>query len=70
MISLAVFLSPYRAYKAALTFAVLLGLGFAVGWMQQLRGAHFLTHTLWSMWIACAIVYGLFILLDRRQEQR
>ena len=33
-----------------------LAFGGAVGWLQQLRGAHFLMHTLWSVWIACAVV--------------
>ena len=37
-----------------LVTGLLLGLGF--GWSQQMRGAHFFTHTLWSMWIACAII--------------
>lgn len=41
-----------------------LGFGFLVGWMQQMRGAHFLTHTLWSMWIACAIAFALTLLLQ------
>ncbi|WP_374709539.1 hypothetical protein [Massilia scottii] len=45
----------------------MLGLGFALGWVQQLRGAHFLTHTLWSMWWTCLIVSILYVLLiDRR----
>ena len=59
LVSLTVFWLPARPRKAAAVFCATLGFGFAVGWMQQLRGAHFLTHTLWSMWIACAIVYLL-----------
>jgi len=47
---------PGKARRVALA-AILLG-GF-VGWMQQLRGAHFLTHTLWSTWIACAVVLAI-----------
>ena len=66
LVSLAVFLLPSRPRMAVLAAFVLLGLGFGVGWMQQLRGAHFLTHTLWSMWIACAIIGALYALLSRR----
>ena len=46
---------------AAVSGALLLG-GVAVGWVQQLRGAHFVTHTLWSVWLACAIVAALHYL--------
>jgi len=40
-----------------------------VGWMQQLRGAHFLTHTLWSIWIAVLIVYLLYRILGSRKRR-
>lgn len=29
--------------------------GLALGWGQQARGAHFLSHTLWSAWVCWAI---------------
>ena len=41
----------------------LLGLGMLLGGVQQLRGAHFLTHTLWTAWIACAVAGLLYALL-------
>jgi membrane-associated PAP2 superfamily phosphatase len=63
MVSLAVFFLPARPRAAIAAALVLLAAGFGVGWMQQLRGAHFLTHTLWSMWIACAIVGTLYLLM-------
>ena len=28
--------------------------GLLLGWAQQLRGAHYLSHTLWSAWICWA----------------
>ena len=56
LIALTVFWLPRRPLVAALVFCATLSLSLALGWMQQLRGAHFLTHTLWSVWIACAIV--------------
>lgn len=59
MVSLCVFWLPLRPRAALACVAAMLAFGFALGWMQQLRGAHFLTHTLWSMWIASAIVVAL-----------
>ncbi len=38
---------------AALAFSL------AVGWVQQVRGAHFLSHTLWSLWLSWAIIVAL-----------
>ncbi|WOE32872.1 MULTISPECIES: phosphatase PAP2 family protein [unclassified Acinetobacter] len=34
-------------------FYLLIGfiLGFAMGWTQMMRGAHFLSHNLWTLWI-------------------
>ena len=68
MISLAVFWLPASPRMAAAAFAGLFSLGMAAGVLQQLRGAHFLTHTLWSGWIACAVVLALALvhLLGRR----
>lgn len=57
LISAAVFFLPARPRLAVTTFALMLGLGIAVGWLQQMRGAHFFTHTLWSAWIACTVLF-------------
>ena len=35
--------------RAALFGAI--GLGLVMGWSQTMRGAHFLSHTLWSAWV-------------------
>jgi membrane-associated PAP2 superfamily phosphatase len=59
LVGLAVFWLPHDPRKAGAVALGALGLGGAVGWMQQMRGAHFLTHTLWSMWIACAVLAAL-----------
>ena len=67
LVSLAVFWLPHRPRMAALVGALMLVLGFGVGWIQQLRGAHFLTHTLWTMWLACAIVSALYAVMLRRR---
>jgi membrane-associated PAP2 superfamily phosphatase len=59
LLSLCVFWLPHAPRKALAVAAAAATFGFAVGWGQQLRGAHFLTHTLWSVWIASAIVLAL-----------
>jgi len=65
LLSLAVFWLPARP-RAACTAAILAtAFGALVGYFQQLRGAHFMTHTLWSIWIACAIVLLLVAVLAR-----
>ena len=60
LVGVAVFWLPHRPRMAAVVGGLMLAFGMAVGWMQQLRGAHFLTHTLWSMWIAVFIVDVLY----------
>lgn len=57
--ALATFWLPERSMKAAVIFVVGLIPGLALGLAQQARGAHFLTHTLWSAWVAAAIVVVL-----------
>lgn len=64
LVSLAVLWLPGPARTAWRALGLALAPGLALGWMQQMRGAHFLTHTLWSAWIACAIVLALIVLLQ------
>ena len=59
LLSLAVYWLPARPRMASAAATLALAFGAAVGYLQQLRGAHFMTHTLWSMWIASAIVLFL-----------
>lgn len=70
LISLSVFFLPYRVKPAVCTLVIFLALGFGVGWMQQLRGAHFLTHTLWSMWISLLTLTIILTALDRWPERQ
>lgn len=65
MMSIAIFFAPRRLLHAAAVLASLLAIGVGVGWMQQLRGAHFLTHTLWSAWIALATIACIVVGIDR-----
>lgn len=57
--SLAVWWMPKSRKAAATVFLIGLLPGLALGWIQQLRGAHFLTHTLWSVWIATLVIVCL-----------
>lgn len=54
--ALCVFWLPHRPRVALVVCMAGLGVGFVLGWVQQMRGAHFLTHTLASVWIASAIL--------------
>jgi len=64
LVALAVLWLPGDQRTARRAGGAGLGAGLFLGWMQQLRGAHFLSHTLWSAWIACAIVLLLVVLLQ------
>jgi membrane-associated PAP2 superfamily phosphatase len=57
--SIALFWLPEHPAKAYTIFAASLVPGLVLGLAQQARGAHFLTHTLWSVWIAVLIVLVL-----------
>ena len=56
LMACAVFWLPHKPRAAAWVAAAGLLIGGAMGWMQQLRGAPFLTHTLWSVWVAVLVV--------------
>lgn len=63
--ALAVFWLPHDPRRA---FAVYLGgisAGLLLGWVQQMRGAHFLTHTLATAWIASAVLLALVMIVPR-----
>jgi membrane-associated PAP2 superfamily phosphatase len=64
LLSLAVFWLPVRTRAAQAIAAAGMLFGMSVGYLQQLRGAHFLTHTLWSMWIAGVIVLATIVILQ------
>jgi len=70
LVSLCVYWLPGRPQGARLVALAALLLGGVVGWMQQLRGAHFLTHTLWSIWLACAVVLAVISVLQWQPARR
>lgn len=57
--------------QARIWLAAALVAGLLLGVAQQLRGAHFMSHTLWSGWIACATAMALDAIrrLARRSPQ-
>jgi membrane-associated PAP2 superfamily phosphatase len=48
--------APRRAVWLA---AIVLAAGFAFGLAQQLRGAHFMSHTLWTAWVCWTVAHML-----------
>jgi membrane-associated PAP2 superfamily phosphatase len=36
-------------------------LGFAMGWAQMMRGAHFLSHNLWTAWVIWLVNVGFYL---------
>ncbi len=68
MASIMLFWLPGRPNRAWVVGVGMLGVGISMGIVQQLRGAHFTTHTLWSIWIAIFIIYAAYCVL-RLAEQ-
>lgn len=65
----AVFWLPHQPKHAWLIACLGLSVGFVLGWVQQMRGAHFLTHTLMSVWLACCILLILHIFTPQLNEK-
>jgi membrane-associated PAP2 superfamily phosphatase len=51
-----VFWLPGKPKIAVAVFFAGLGVGLILGWVQQMRGAHFLFHTLWAGWFASLVI--------------
>lgn len=63
--ALAVFWLPHKPRRALAVFLGGLGAGLILGWVQQMRGAHFLTHTLATAWITSAVLLALIVIVPR-----
>jgi len=48
----------HRPRAARIVLIAVLGLGIAFGWGQWVRGAHFISHTLWTAWL-CWVIAAL-----------
>jgi membrane-associated PAP2 superfamily phosphatase len=60
---------PEHKLRSALVWIAAFALSFALGWVQQMRGAHFLSHTLWSLWVSWAVVLLVHRLSGAWREQ-
>jgi membrane-associated PAP2 superfamily phosphatase len=47
-----------------------LAIGFTLGITQQLRGAHFMSHTLWTVWVCFSTAWAIDALWRSRSAQR
>ncbi|MGO4550273.1 phosphatase PAP2 family protein [Lysobacter sp. 2RAF19] len=56
MLSFACLWYPEKPRRCIVVGVIALAWALALGWIQQARGAHFLSHTLWSLWISWGIV--------------
>ncbi len=54
--AICVFWLPHNPKVAIKVFTIGLSIGFVMGWVQQMRGAHFLFHTLWTAWLASLVI--------------
>lgn len=57
--ALAILWLPTHPKKALAVFFGGLSIGLTMGWVQQMRGMHFLTHTLATAWLSTALLLGL-----------
>jgi membrane-associated PAP2 superfamily phosphatase len=52
---------------ARILLVLILLLGLGLGWVQQMRGAHYLSHNLWTAWL-CAATAWVVMRLSTRME--
>jgi len=52
--------------KVGLTAGMVLG--FAMGWAQMMRGAHFMSHNLWTAWIVWIILLVLYLIWPPKKQ--
>ena len=70
------FISGYFALRhclprtARVWLATALLAGFALGLAQQMRGAHFMSHTLWTAWLCWACGWICDLVVTRQQAHR
>jgi membrane-associated PAP2 superfamily phosphatase len=63
-------LRPVSSSLAARCLAVVLAAGLALGLAQQFRGAHFMSHTLWTAWLCWAAAWSLDGAVRMAERQR
>ena len=68
--ALAAFWLPRAPGKASVVFLGGLLIGSGLGWVQQMRGQHFLSHTLWTLWLTSALILTLLSIFAAKLERR
>ena len=64
--AICVFWLPHDTAKATKMFFAGLSVGVILGWVQQMRGHHFLFHTLWSSWIASLVLVSMLFVFSNQ----
>jgi membrane-associated PAP2 superfamily phosphatase len=54
------------SFARAMLFLSLL-LGFAMGWAQMMRGAHFMSHNLWSAWLVWLVLFTTKKIIEKNE---
>ncbi len=54
---------------AAIWLGVVLVLGLALGVTQQMRGAHYMSHTLWTAWVCWVVGFAIDVAVTRFNPQ-
>lgn len=60
--ALAILWLPSQPRQALAVFAGGLSVGLVMGWVQQMRGMHFLTHTLATAWVSTTLLLAMLLL--------
>lgn len=63
--ALGVFCLPAKPHKALALFLAGLAIGLFMGWVQQMRGMHFLSHTLATAWVSTALLTTMLLAFRR-----
>jgi membrane-associated PAP2 superfamily phosphatase len=53
---------------ARIWLGVALAAGLALGWSQQLRGAHYMSHTLWTAWVCWVVGFAIDLAVTLRDS--
>lgn len=64
--ALAIWLRSVSPRTGTWAWVAVLSAGLLLGWVQQVRGAHFFSHTLWTAWLCWAVATVLHALTWRR----
>lgn len=67
--ALAILWLPTHPRKALATFVAGLSVGLFMGWVQQMRGQHFLSHTLATAWLSTALLLFMLAVFWRPMQR-